>query len=80
MIPNARIVGAQINDEKVELQVSPENKDEKAPKSWVMADHVVVAVGLDPSVDLATNSGFEVDPKFGGFVVNAELQVIFFSL
>lgn len=74
VIPNARIVGAQINDEKVELQVSPENKDEKAPKSWVMADHVVVAVGLDPSVDLATNSGFEVDPKFGGFVVNAELQ------
>jgi programmed cell death 8 (apoptosis-inducing factor) len=42
--------------------------------NWILADHVVVAVGLEPNVELATNSGFEVDPNFGGFVVNAELQ------
>lgn len=39
-----------------------------------MVDHVVVAVGLEPNVQLASKSGFEIDPKLGGYVVNAELQ------
>jgi programmed cell death 8 (apoptosis-inducing factor) len=43
-------------------------------KKWIVADHVVVAVGLDPNVQLASKSGFETDPILGGYVVNAELQ------
>jgi programmed cell death 8 (apoptosis-inducing factor) len=39
-----------------------------------MADHVVVAVGLEPNTELAINSGFETHPELGGFVVNTELQ------
>ena len=40
----------------------------------MLADHIVVAVGLEPNVQLAKNSGFEIDPNLGGYVVNAELQ------
>lgn len=39
-----------------------------------MADHVVVAVGLEPNTELAVKSGFETHPQLGGFVVNTELQ------
>ena len=37
-------------------------------------DHVVVAVGLEPNVQLAASSGLEVDSVHGGFRVNAELE------
>ncbi len=39
-----------------------------------MADHCVVAVGLQPNVDLGTTSELEIDQNFGGYLVNAELQ------
>ena len=39
-----------------------------------MADHVVVAVGLDPNTLLSKSSKLEVDPQFGGYRVNSELQ------
>jgi len=35
---------------------------------------VVIAVGVQPNTDLATNSNLEIDPKIGGFLVNAELE------
>lgn len=38
------------------------------------ADRVLVAVGLEPSVDLAVTSGLEVDSNLGGFLVNSELE------
>lgn len=37
-------------------------------------DHIVAAVGLEPSVELAKSGGLEVDSDFGGYRVNAELQ------
>ena len=37
-------------------------------------DHVVVAVGLEPNVELAEASGLETDSTHGGFLVNAELE------
>ena len=37
-------------------------------------DQLVVAVGLDPSTELASTSGLEVDDQRGGFLVNAELE------
>ncbi|KAK7073141.1 Apoptosis-inducing factor 1, mitochondrial [Halocaridina rubra] len=40
----------------------------------LITDHVVVAVGLEPSIDLARTSGLEIDETHGGFRVNAELE------
>lgn len=40
----------------------------------VAADHVIVAVGLSPNVDLAKTAGLEVDRELGGFHVNSELE------
>lgn len=40
----------------------------------IEADHVVVAVGLEANTELAESAGLEVDDRFGGFLVNAELE------
>ncbi|TRY80201.1 hypothetical protein DNTS_003430 [Danionella cerebrum] len=40
----------------------------------IETDHIVAAVGLEPSVELAKSAGLEVDSDFGGYRVNAELQ------
>ncbi|KAK8757663.1 hypothetical protein V5799_004706 [Amblyomma americanum] len=40
----------------------------------IATDHVVVAVGLEPSTDLAKASDLEVDDRLGGFKANAELE------
>ncbi|KAI9013999.1 apoptosis-inducing factor, mitochondrion-associated, C-term-domain-containing protein [Phycomyces nitens] len=37
-------------------------------------DHVVVAIGIEPRVDLARQAGLEIDEKRAGVVVNAELE------
>jgi len=37
-------------------------------------DYVVLAVGLDPSTELAETSNLEIDDSLGGFRVNAELE------
>ena len=37
-------------------------------------DQVLVAVGLQPNTSLAGPAGLEVDPTFGGYRVNSELQ------
>ncbi len=39
-----------------------------------MTDHIVAAVGLEASVELAKSAGLEVDSDFGGYRVNSELQ------
>lgn len=41
----------------------------------IIVDHVIQAVGSEPNVSLAKDAGLEIDPKLGGFVVNAELGV-----
>ena len=38
------------------------------------ADHVVLAVGLEPNTGLAKSARLEVDSEYGGYKVNAELQ------
>jgi len=40
----------------------------------VITDHVVVAVGIEPDMELARTSKLEMDPNHGGFKVNAELE------
>ncbi|CRL02497.1 CLUMA_CG015196, isoform A [Clunio marinus] len=40
----------------------------------IIVDNVIQAVGSLPNVKLAQNAGLEIDQKFGGFLVNAELE------
>eukprot|EP00053_Salpingoeca_punica_P019025 m.189715 g.189715 ORF g.189715 m.189715 type:complete len:624 (-) comp17552_c2_seq1:2500-4371(-) len=40
----------------------------------VTADHVLVAVGISPNIELAKQARLEIDPKLGGIVVNSELE------
>ncbi|KAI9143161.1 hypothetical protein BKA69DRAFT_1062585 [Paraphysoderma sedebokerense] len=42
--------------------------------SEVPVDHVVVAVGIEPNVELAKSAGLEIDSQRGGIIVNAELE------
>lgn len=35
---------------------------------------MIVAVGLEPNVELASTAGLEVDRVLGGFHVNSELE------
>lgn len=35
---------------------------------------MIVAVGVKPNTDLAKTSTLEIEPKIGGFLVNAELE------
>lgn len=42
--------------------------------SNVITDHVVMALGIEPNVDLAQKAGLEIDEKRGGILVNAELE------
>jgi programmed cell death 8 (apoptosis-inducing factor) len=75
VVANVNVDSVQMNDNKVELKLSAGVDKKSAPRSsWLLADHIVVAVGLEPNVELAQQAGFEVDQKLGGYVVNAELQ------
>nr|XP_032811472.1 apoptosis-inducing factor 1, mitochondrial isoform X1 [Petromyzon marinus] len=66
VMPETVVRSARSEDGRVHLKL--------ADGQTVTTDHVVVAVGLEPNVDLAKTSALEVDPDFGGFRVNAELQ------
>ncbi|KAK6322196.1 hypothetical protein J4Q44_G00069880 [Coregonus suidteri] len=66
VITEALVKGVTYKDGRVEIKL----KDGRVVKT----DHIVAAVGLDPSVELAKSAGLEVDSDFGGFRVNAELQ------
>merc|ERR1712079_244049 len=39
-------------------------------------DHMVVAVGIEPDLELAKASQLETDPVHGGFKVNSELESV----
>lgn len=72
VLTNVQLIGTSIQEGKVNLSYI----DPKEPKktSYITADHVVIAVGIEPNTDLAKSAGLEVDPDQGGFLVNAELQ------
>ncbi|XP_075249187.1 apoptosis-inducing factor 1, mitochondrial-like isoform X3 [Convolutriloba macropyga] len=42
--------------------------------SKLIVDHVIVAVGIEPNVELAESACLELDQKLGGYFVNSELQ------
>lgn len=64
--PNSRVASTKAVGDQVELTLESGEK--------VLADHVVVAVGIEANVDLAKKAGLELDDQRGGVLVNAELQ------
>jgi programmed cell death 8 (apoptosis-inducing factor) len=42
--------------------------------STLETDHVVVCIGIEPNVELATTANLEIDPVNGGILVNSELE------
>lgn len=66
------MIGAAVQEGKVNLSyIDPK---ERKKTSYITADHVVVAVGIEPNTDLAQSGGLEIDSDQGGYLVNAELQ------
>ncbi|KAB0799369.1 hypothetical protein PPYR_07249 [Photinus pyralis] len=66
VMPYAEVTGVKLQDDQVEINLSN--------GSSVLADHVVVAIGVVPNTTLAEKSELEVDPELGGYLVNTELQ------
>ncbi|TPX48044.1 hypothetical protein SeLEV6574_g02283 [Synchytrium endobioticum] len=55
-----------VNDDKIAINLKSGDQ--------VVADEVVLAVGIQPNTHLAEVSGLELDDKRGGILVNAELE------
>ncbi|XP_048839621.1 apoptosis-inducing factor 1, mitochondrial isoform X2 [Brienomyrus brachyistius] len=66
VMTEAVVKHVSFQDGKVEIKL----KDGRVVKT----DHIVAAVGLEPSVELAKSAGLEVDSDLGGYRVNSELQ------
>ncbi|XP_053532955.1 apoptosis-inducing factor 1, mitochondrial isoform X2 [Ictalurus punctatus] len=66
VLTEAVVKNVSYKDGKVEIKL----KDGRLVKT----DHIVAAVGLEPSIELAKSAGLEIDSDFGGYRVNAELQ------
>uniref|UniRef100_A0A673NFC2 Apoptosis-inducing factor 1, mitochondrial n=1 Tax=Sinocyclocheilus rhinocerous TaxID=307959 RepID=A0A673NFC2_9TELE len=66
VITDALVKNVTYKNDKLEIKL----KDGRLFKT----DHIVAAVGLEPSMELAKSAGLEVDSDFGGYRVNAELQ------
>lgn len=66
VIPNAEIKDVDIQNNQLRLHLT--NGD------VVLCDHAIVAVGSEPNIELAKKSGLEIDNRFGGYLVNAELE------
>ncbi|KAI8974719.1 apoptosis-inducing factor, mitochondrion-associated, C-term-domain-containing protein [Pilobolus umbonatus] len=69
-------------DIKEKSKVQSIKKDQASGKTTIQlengdhldVDHVIVAIGIEPRVDLARKAGLEIDEKRSGVVVNAELE------
>jgi len=67
VVPNSRIKTVTKGEEG-QLRVEMESGNS------IATDHIVIAVGVEPDLELAKASKLEVDPVHGGFKVNAELE------
>lgn len=65
VIPNTEVQNVDFVNNQVKLTLQN--------GQTVLCDQVVVAVGSEPNVSLASESGLEVDTNHGGYLVNAEL-------
>ena len=68
VVGKTRVEAAGVDSEKNKLVLKLDNGQ------TLETDHAIVAVGIQPDEKLAADSGLEVDEKFGGFKVNAELE------
>ncbi|KAJ3270227.1 Apoptosis-inducing factor 1, mitochondrial [Terramyces sp. JEL0728] len=66
--PETAVKSFNYNQENSKVVVELQGKES------LEADHVIVATGLQPNTAIAKNSGLEIDPKYGGILVNAELE------
>jgi len=64
--PESKLMSTECKDEGVEVTFASGEK--------LLIDHILVAVGLQPSTDLGDSAGLEVHKEMGGYVVNAELE------
>lgn len=64
--PNTEVQAVDLVNNRVKLTLNN--------GQTVVCDHVVVAVGSEPNVTLAEESGLEIDKIHGGFLVNSELE------
>lgn len=67
VMPESQVTGVEIfNGNQVKLILANDTN--------IVADFVIQAIGSEPNVKLAKESALEIDPRLGGFVVNAELE------
>ncbi|KAI1314996.1 Apoptosis-inducing factor 1, mitochondrial [Mortierella claussenii] len=65
---NSRVASTKPTADNTQVELTLENGEK------VVADHIIVAVGIEANVELAKKAGLELDETRGGVVVNAELQ------
>lgn len=63
---NSQIESVNVHEKQLKLSINNGTS--------ILVDHVIVAVGSQPNIQLAIESGLEVDTNLGGYVVNAELE------
>lgn len=74
-----RKLGVDVKDNTTVKSVATDKESGKAVIQLgngesLSVDHVIVAIGIEPRVDLAREAGLEIDEKRSGVVVNAELE------
>ena len=68
VLTNSSVKSATLDPETKRLVLTTSNGD------VVKADHVVVAVGIEPETSIAKESNLEIDSELGGYKVNEELE------
>ena len=68
IIDNVEVKSAEVEKLSGKISLSLNNGE------TLKTDHVIVAVGIEPEIDLAKNSGLEIDNTLGGYKVNEELE------
>lgn len=66
VIPNNQVQNIDLFNNQLRLKL--------LDGTQVLCDHAIVAVGAEPNVQLAKESGLEIDSRLGGYLVNAELE------
>lgn len=65
VVPNTEVQAVDLVNDQVKLTLHN--------GQTILCDHAVVAIGSEPNIGLAKESGLEVDTIHGGYLVNAEL-------
>eukprot|EP00126_Sphaerothecum_destruens_P006792 Sdes_comp19530_c0_seq1m11115 len=66
VISNSEVISASSENHQLRLELSS--------GKIITVDHAIVAVGIEPNVEIAQRAGLEIDPIHKGVLCNAELQ------